>query len=280
MSRHSKSMLAYAAILLCSISAGCVPQTGQEPAERIRIRVSGSGTTLPLVQLLASAYPDRSVEFEFLPGMHSAGAIEGVAAGDLDIGMVSRELTEDEQELGLTYTLLSNDGLVVAVHPAAGVRDLTTEQVQDIYRGRYVSWKELGGHDLPVVVLDRNEDESAKIVLRKHILGASLEVTSSAAVLTYESDMISALSSTPGAIGYFSLGAKVHRNVPVDVVTLEGVEPSVGTIDSGEYRVIRPLGVVTRPDASEAVVGFLKWAVGPEARAVMERNGYAAARRR
>lgn len=278
MSRHSKSMLAYAAILLCLIGVGCAPQTSQEPAERSRIKVSGSGTTLPLIRLLASAYPDRSVEFEFLPGLHSAAGIEGVASGAIDVGLVSRDLTDEEQALGLTYTLLSEDGLVIAVHPSVGIQELTTEQVKDIYRGRYSNWKELGGADLPIVVLDRNEDESAKIVLRKHVLGSSLEVTSSAAVLSHEPDMISALSSTPGAIGYFSLGAAVHQRVPVDVVALDGVKPSIETLRSGDYRVVRPLGIVTRPDASAAVRKFVRWVVGPEARAAMEREGYAAAR--
>lgn len=278
MSRHSKSMLAYAAILLCLIGAGCAPQASREPAERTHIKVSGSGTTLPLVRLLASAYPDRSVEFEFLPGLHSAAGIEGVASGAIDIGLVSRELTDEERALGLTYTLLSNDGLVIAVHPAVGVRELATAHVRDIYRGRYSNWKELGGADLPIVVLDRNEDESAKIILRKHVLGSSLEVTSSAAVLSCEPDMISALSSTPGAIGYFSLGAAVHERVPVDVVALDGVKPSIETLRSGEYRVVRPLGIVTRPDADPAVKKFVQWAAGPEARVAMEREGYAAAR--
>lgn len=278
MSRHSKSMLAYAAILVCLISAGCAPQASREPAERTHIKVSGSGTALPLIRLLASVYPDQSVEFEFLPGLHSAAGIEGVASGAIDVGLVSRELTDEERALGLTYTLLSNDGLVVAVHPSVGVQELTTEQVRDIYRGRYSNWKELGGADLPVVVLDRNDDESAKIVLRKYVLGSSLEVTSSAAVLSHEPDMISALSSTPGAIGYFSLGAAVHQQVPVDVVALDGVKPSIDTLRSGEYRIARPLGIVTRPDASAAVRKFVRWVVGPEARAAMEREGYAAAR--
>lgn len=278
MSRHSKSMLAYAAILLCLIGAGCAPQASKEPAERTHIKVSGSGTTLPLVRLLASAYPDRSVEFEYLPGLHSAAGIEGVASGAIDIGLVSRELTDEERALGLTYTVLSNDGLVIAVHPSVGVRELTTEQVRDIYRGRYSNWKELGGADLPIVVLDRNEDESAKIVLRKYVLGSSLEVTASAAVLSHEPDMISALSSTPGSIGYFSLGAAVHQRVPVDVVALDGVRPSIETLLSGEYRVVRPLGIVTRPDAGPAVKKFVQWAAGPEAQVAMEREGYAAAR--
>lgn len=275
--RLARTVAAIAATL-CFAVAGCGSGEEREPAAALRARVSGSNVTLPLVRLLAHEYPDRSVEFEFLPGLHTAGGVQGVAGGELDIGLVSRELTDEERALGLRYVLLSNDALVVAVHPTVGVKTLTSEQVRGIYSGRYRSWQELGGPDLPIVVLDRNEDESAKIALRAHVLGHSLEVTSAAAVLSHEPDMIAAVASTPGAIGYFSLGAAVSQNVAVDLIALDGVAPTVENVKSGRYRAVRPLGVVTRPDSAPAIERFLEWAVGPEGRAVMERNGYAAAR--
>lgn len=278
MKRHGTPAFAGIAIAICLLAVGCGPRAGQDAAERMRIEVSGSNTTLPLVKILAGEYPEKSVEFEFFPGLHSAGGIEGVSTGVLDIGLMSRELTDEERALGLRYTLLSNDGLVIAVHPTVGIDALSSEQVRDIYRGRYANWRELGGPDLPIVILDRNEDESAKLVFRRYVLGPSLEVTVGAAVLSHEPDMIEALSSTPGGIGYFSLGAAVSSNVAVRVVALDGVVPTVDSVRSGQYRVVRPLGVVTRSDPSEAVERFLRWASGPEGRAVMERSGYAAAR--
>lgn len=254
------------------------------PSGRIeRLRVSGSGTCLPLLRLLTDRYARKSegegVSFVYLPGLHSGGGIKGVVAGDLEVGAVSRELTKDERQLQLKYVLLSNDGLAIAVHPSVGVRGVTTRQVRDIYAGKYANWKELGGADLPITVLDRNEDESAKIILRKFVLGSDLRVTGRAVDLYYESDMIEGLQTTPGAIGYFSLGYGLSQRVSVDYLTLDGVAPTVANVESGTYKVVRPLGVVAGATASAGVDRFLTWASGPEAATLMERAGFAPARR-
>ncbi len=221
------------------------------------------------------------MKFTFLPGLHSRGGIKGVTQGSLDIGAVSRDLTAEEQSADLKLTWLSQDGLVMAVNPtvsALGIHDITDQQVRDIYSGRYTDWKQLGAtRSMPIVVLDRHEDESAKIILRKFILGSpdSLKVTTDSVNLYYESDMVDALQTTDGAIGYFSLGYAVSQNIHVGLLTLNGVEASVDTILSGSYKVVRPLGVVIRVSAPGAVGDFVTWARSTKARKLMVEKGYA-----
>lgn len=278
MSRIGRSTLAVIAIAALALLVACQRQEPVALRQRTQIRMTGAGPTMALLKVLAAEYDDAAVEFVFLPGLHSAGGIEGVANGSLDVGAVARELTDEEKSLGLRHTALSNDAIIVAVHPGCGVRGLSTEQVRDIYAGRYTNWRQLGGNNVPIVVLDRNEDESAKIAFRKHVLGASLTITSSAGVLSLEPDMIEAVASTPGAIGYFSLSAATAQGTRVQVLDLDGVVPSVANVHAGRYRAVRPLGVVTRPDVRKEIIRFLEWATGPEGNAVMERHGYAAAR--
>lgn len=260
---------------------GCVGKLAQGPtvnlAQPERVRVSGSGTALPLVRLLTEAYPDKSLAFVYLPGLHSAGGIQGVVQGDLKIGTVSRDLTPEEQKLGLKQTWLSNDGLIIATHGDAGISALTSAQVRGIYAGTYTNWKQLGGASLPITVLDRNEDESAKIILREYVLGpvGKFTVTPRAIKLYYEPDMVQGLTSTPGAVGYFSLGYAISERVPVTRMKLDGVEPTLENVMSGKYRVVRPLGVVTHPNADARVSAFLKWAAGSQAAGVMKQKGYA-----
>lgn len=278
MSRIGRLTPAAIAIVLGLLLAACSQQRDVDAPARSRIRISGSGPALQLLKVLASEYEDPAVEFVFLSGLHSAGGIDGVAHGDLEIGTVSRDLTEQELSLGLDYTPLADDALAVVVHPSCQVTGLTSQQVRDIYAGRYRTWRELGGADVPIAILDRNEDESAKIVFRRHVLGPSLLVTTSAGVLALEPDMIEAVASTPGAIGYCSMGAAMAQGARIRVLDLDGVSPTVGDVYSGKYPVVRTLGVVMRPDAPDAVDRFIRWAAGPEGRVVIERHGYAAAR--
>jgi phosphate transport system substrate-binding protein len=280
----SRSLAAYPAACLLAVAltaGGCARvQEAAEP-QLTRLRASGSGTCLPLLRILAAGQPDKAMRLSFLPGLHSEGGVKGVAQGSLDIGAVSRPLTADEQSPGLKTTWLSRDGLVIAVHPSVsdlGVTGLTSEQVRGIYSGSITDWSQVGASaSRPVVVVDRHEGESAKVTLRTHVLGPveRLAVTPAALVVYYESDMVDALRTTPGAIGFFSLGYAVSQNVPVTRLRLDGVEPSVAAIETGRYPVIRQLGIVTRSDAPAAVAAFAEWATGEDARTVMSANGYA-----
>jgi phosphate transport system substrate-binding protein len=93
--------------------------------------------------------------------------------------------------------------------------------------------------------------------------------------LYYESDMVDALQTTSGAVGYFSLGYALSQNVRVTLLALDGVEPTVANIESGKYTVVRPLGVVTRSTAPAPVRKFIEWITSDEARAIMVSQGYA-----
>lgn len=263
-------------VLLLLVTVACAARDeGGTGETRSRLRVSGSGTALPLVRILTDQYADPDVQFVYLPGLHSGGGIRGVANGELEIGTVSRELAPDEAELDLEYIKLADDGLVMAVHPSVTIDNLSSEQVSSIYRGEHSNWNELGGPDLPIVILDRNEDESAKIILREYVLGPDLQISDKAVNLFYEPDMVEGLLQTEGAIGYFSLGLGISANIPVRYLKLDGVTASVETIKDGSYTMVRPLGIVLKRPVEGELGEFAQWVVGDEARSLAVERGFA-----
>lgn len=265
-------------VLVLLTSAGCgedavtVTSTAPEPA--VTISLAGSGTAQPLIELLADAYHEAhpTVDFEFMPQMHSGGGIKGAAEGMFDIGIVSRAPTPEEAALGLRYVVASLDGLTIATHSAdLEVDDITTEQVKGIYSGDITNWSEIGGVDAEIVVLDRNEDESAKIVLREFVLGPVDEfaITPRAASLNQESDMIDGLVNTQATIGYLSLGYALLEDLPIHLLRLDGVQPTPANITNGTYKMTRALGIVVKPDAADPVLAFVDYLTSDEAHAVM-----------
>lgn len=240
------------------------------------IRITGSSTCLPLLRILTTEYNKKhpNIRFLYLPGAHSPAGIQGAAKGTLDIGAVSRDLKPDEKELGLEYIKLSNDGLAIATHKDLAVSSLTTEDIIKIYSGETSSWVALGGADAPIVVLDRAEDESAKVILREYVLG-DITIVQSAIVMFLETDIISALQTTPYCIGYCSLGAIISDNLPVNVLTLDGVTPSVSSIQNGTYKMVRPMGIVLKKNPDAATRAFADWAKGKEAAKILDSKGYA-----
>jgi phosphate transport system substrate-binding protein len=241
-----------------------------------RIRISGSNTSLPLLRIMARAYENEhpDVEIAFLPGAHSKAGIQGVMSGNLDIGGVSRPLKPEESTPTIRYKAISNDGLVIAANKSTTVSDLTTDQIKNIYNGTIQNWKEVGGRDASIVILDRAEDESAKIILRQYVLG-DLVVTGQATVLFLETDMIKAIQNTPNSIGYLSLGYALSEKPTIKVLKLDGVEPSVTNIYNDTYKMVRPLAVVYKSDASAQAKEFVSFMLSKDGQGVMEKNGYA-----
>ncbi len=262
--------------LLLVMSSCQAPQ----PVKKVEaIRISGSSTCLPLIKILAKEFQrkNQEVKFDFLPGVHSGGGIKGVAQGTLDIGTVSRELKEEEKKLNLKYYCLSNDGLAIGTSKDVNIAEVTSQELKDIYSGKISNWQELGGPNEEIVVLDRSEDESAKIILRKFILGQDLKITPKHVVLYFESEMIEAMKNTPYSIGYFSLGYALSTNLDVNLLKLDGVEPTVENILVGKYRVTRPLGIVVKQEKG-AIRNFIKFLLSKEARKIMIKKGFAPAK--
>ena len=108
------------------------------------LTVGGSSSIAPLMEKLAEEYqkenPDVNVAVQQSDSTTGAtSTIEGV----YDIGMCSRELKPEEIDQGLVPTVIATDGIAVIVNKESSVKDLTAEQVKDIYTGKITSWSEI-----------------------------------------------------------------------------------------------------------------------------------------
>lgn len=280
MHRHAYLSIVIVVALTLGV-AGCkaAPEDAAAQATPTVMRISGSSACMPCLRLLTDTCDFGNVEWWYLSSPGSRSGIEGAASGELAIGTISRELSADEQQLGLVYTRLSDDGVVFALHPSVGIANLTTTQVCDIYAGVYTNWKELGGPDLPIVVLDRHDDEPSKAIMREFVFGPDLVPSPRAVALYSETDMVNGIESTQGSIGYISLGYGLSNGVKVDYPALDGVAPSVESIRNGSYRIVRPLGIVTSAHPTPEVTAFLEWAKSETACEMLETNGYVASAR-
>ena len=74
-------------------------------------------------------------------------------AGLADIGLVSRALKPDESDL-LAHTI-ALDGVGVIVHRSNPVGALKLEQLRALYTGQVRNWRELGGLDRAVTVVNQ-----------------------------------------------------------------------------------------------------------------------------
>ena len=243
MSRERRRVLvaaALAAAVLGTAATGCARAASGVSQ---KLTVTGSTTLLPIAELSAemfdAAHPGTKV---LVSGVGSSAGIESVINGSSDIGTSSRDLAGTELKAGLIDTHVAIDAIAVIVNPANPVGQLTSRQARDIFTGRVTNWREVGGPDLPILLVNRDaasgtRDAFGKIVLK----GATFDPT--AAVLPGTGQVRAVVAEARGSVGYISFG---FVNDQVRAVRIDGVTPTVKTIRSGAYPVRRLLHFLTR----------------------------------
>lgn len=177
------------------------------------LSVAGSTTIQPMMVKFVEAYEAKYpyVTINVTGGGSGAGAT-AVINGTADIGMLSRDLKSSESSL--TPTAIAKDGVVLVVDAAAGVDDLTVNQIARIFNGDITNWSEVGGNDLEVAPIIR-EDGSGTRETFDTKMAASLGITVAdfgANMVGYSATnstgaMLGLCKSISGSIGYVNLGS-------------------------------------------------------------------------
>lgn len=196
-----------------------------------------------LAESFMEKYPHVRVTSEFVG---SGAGIEAVITGSADIGNSSRNLADGEKTRGAVENIVALDGIAVCVDPANTVTNLTRQQLSAIYTGSVTNWSELGGLDIPVVVVGRESGSGTRnafeeILDLENVCEYANELDSTGAVKAK-------IATTPGAIGYVSLDVVDDS---VTALALEGAEPTEENIREGSYLLSRPFVMATKGAISE-----------------------------
>lgn len=211
------------------------------------ISMSGSTSMEKLANALCESfmekYPDVNVTVEFTG---SSAGIESVLSGKCDIGNSSRNLKDEEKSSGAVENIVAIDGIAVALDPKNTVADLSKDQLTAIYKGEIKNWSELGGQNMPIVVVGREAGSGTRsafeeILKVEDACAYANELDSTGAVMAK-------VASTPGAIGYVSLDAVDDS---VIAAKLDGVEPNAENIKSGSYFLSRPFVMATKGEIKD-----------------------------
>ncbi len=256
--------------------AGCAPADSDTadpaqagPAPTSTVTVGGSTSVYVAVVPLA----DRFMEIN--PGVvvesHSLGSTAGIVGaneGTFDIGMTSRDLEGEELGWGLQEILICRDAIAAIVHPDNPVRELTMEQLSQIFTGEITNWAEVGGNDLGITVIIR-EDGSGTRGAWEDMVHEDVDPAPTL-IMTGTGGVKSGVAGDPSAISYITLAAldETVRALPID-----GVEPSIDTVLAGDYAIARPYLFLTKGDISPLAQKFIDFVLGPEGQQILEDDG-------
>ncbi|AVH57436.1 MULTISPECIES: substrate-binding domain-containing protein [Streptomyces] len=171
------------------------------------------------------------------------------------------------------------------------VYNLSLEDVRRIYRGEIRNWKQLGGPDLPVLLVSRDANSGTRQVFQREVLGRGEIANSSldcihkddptAPVVRCELDstdqVLATVAKLPGAIGYSELNLATG-NKGLHRLTLDGHEPSVEQLEHGvadyPYREIEYAYTYGDPPADSLASSFLTYVSRGSGQQVIRTHGH------
>lgn len=220
-----------AAVLVLLVGIGMKPADRDSDAEKEQkdvtgcIRLAGSSSMEHYVSALAEGfmekYPDVTVTVEYTG---SGAGIAAVTEVSVEIGISSRYLAEEEKDRGLAENIVGLDGIAVCVDVANPVRELTRQELADIYRGKIRNWAQAGGENIPIVVIGREAGSGTRQAFEEFL--ESVDICTYVNELDSTGAVAARVSSTPGAIGYVSFDTLDRTQPKIAALSLDGVKPS------------------------------------------------------
>ena len=248
------------------------------------VYVSGSSTVLPPVSKAADMFTAETGISVIVNAGGSGGGFNQLAEGQTDIGMMSRNITSEERaafsHLSFTEIAIGRDAVVPSISSEiynAGVKSLTLSQIADIYTGDIKNWRDVGGPDRDIFVIDKEVSRGTRQVFMDVILGdPKAEAPGADLVTGSNNEEQTALIQSDAAIGMLSV-AWLNDDVRGLSIILDNgnlVDPSIENIRAGTYPFVRDLNVVRRADLKPAAEQFLTYLLDTDGQKIVENSGY------
>lgn len=259
-------LLILSAVMLLTMLTGC----GKKGVEG-SVATDGSTSMEKVIGALGESFTKENSDVKFTYNPTGSGSgITAVSEGRCDLGLSSRNLKDEEKEMGLEQTVLALDGIAMVVSPENNVKDLTIEQIAKIYKGEITNWKDVGGKDAEIVVIGREAGSGTRDGFES--ITETKDACTYRQELTSTGDVITTVSGNPDAIGYASLAAV---NKDVKTLKINGVHPSEKTVKDGSYVIQRPFVIVTKKDKklSKAAQAFFDYVTSKDVSEIISKAG-------
>jgi len=229
-----------------------------------------------LVAEYKKTHADVAFDMEFKGSAYGIGALMGsfcdIAASSKAVG---KEQLEVAQVRGVEFKeyVLGSYTVTVLVNAANPVSNLTSNQVQNLFTGKISSWKEVGGPDAPVHLFVRDPVSGTHLGF-KELAMANQDYAVKAGFFTNYVGIANAVAQDPNGIGYSGLDATPVAGTKT--VSVDGVTPTVATVNSGKYPYVRPLRFYTDANKESAMAkDFIDYVLGADGQKVLTEMGYA-----
>ena len=263
--RYVSAIASLAAIFTLS---ACGPVVDEES-----ITAVGSSALQPLVEAAGEQFSAENLgKFVNVQGGGTGTGLSQIAAGAVDIG--NSDIFAEERE-GIDASQLVDHrvaivGITPIVTPGVGVTDLSMEELRGIFTGKYSNWSELGGKDLPIVVLNRAKGSGTRATFDKWVLAGE------ESIVTQEQEsngtVRQIVASTPGTISYVSFS---YVNEDVEALSIGGVKPTAENVATNAWVIWAYEHMYTNGEPTGLTKEFLDYMLSEDVQgSLIEALGY------
>lgn len=211
-------------------------------------------------------------------------AYDNLLNGHADIIFVlspSKAQLAQAKEMGkeMKFTPIGREAFVFFVNAKNPVKSLTTDELKGIYSGKITNWKEVGGKRKSIRAFQRPENSGSQTALQLFMGEVPImdpPVEDVASLMGTIIDQVSDYKNYNNAIGYTFryYSTQMVKNNDIRLLQVNGVEPTVETIRSGDYPLTSEFYAVTAGSDNPHIEPFIEWILSAQGQKIIEKTGY------
>lgn len=225
--------------------------------------IAGNGPEQRTIEALARAFEKANPRaYVDILWDETSKPLQLVTTGQAQIAVTGAE------DPAFAATQIGWDGIGILVHLSNFTKEVTKQQVANIFSGKITEWSELGGPETKILLIDRPRNQNVRDTFETQ-LGITGKIAESAKVLDGDEVVVKTVVGTLpplSAVAYISLStglSAVSDGVAVRLLPMDKVEPEVPTVKDGRYSLRRPLLLLSKKEPNALVEAFSTFALTP-----------------